>query len=669
MNKRVGRPKRTDVTKRIHCVLPDEVLSKLDDKIKSLHDSKIDRSKAITESLKSWLGISNSRRNFENIYAKLGNPFNKDILNNLDDFASYIINKLISNEPLNDEDILKINDLFSKQKININKDLEIKEEIVSAFILEQLLFLSRLYPISNYLGKCQYCGEIFFKKRIDQKFDTTACNIRYYKKLSEKSSDNVKIYADLNKAIEDLKEKIDLDSVELTDYLNKKNRNDDIILTLKNILNDICLECGYSFSKLKKLFKKNWNTDLYEFILHLERAYELYLSYRYPNMEEMEKINLDTWAKDTAQVFFPITKNIRYHFESWLKTYISPLYFAKVKSILLAKREILKYNFGTPEYFIAKNSLKKAFIDCIEYYEKNYEIEKGNSAEVQINKNVKIIRLNHSILRENLIDKNTNIEETISCCNKILDVYPNDIDARCLIIITYFKNYCSQPCEELLNELNSKIIYQYEKIQETISKKAVGRSYKNKNNSFSSIEDELLATSQFEDIYVLVENCACIAYFFNKDFTKFEDLAKKIVYNIEVDKKEILNYFNKLKEKPILINFLLNNIFLSGSFTISMIIYILKSIWENNLEKTIEITKENILYVEKCLDAIIDYIGVVDKMLANIDQNLLDTFPSSKSLPNVYNVVKNYRNSINMDSIIQFVTKLFYDVNNKFKTN
>lgn len=635
MKQNVGRPKRTDVTKRIQCVIPEEVLSKLDEKVKSLHDSKVDdRSKAITEAVKNWLGFSNTKRNFENIYAneKLGEPFSKENLNNLDDFAKSIIEKLISDDTdeskLTKEEIDKINDLLSKLEISTNDNLEVKSNIKEAFILEKILFLNKLYPIKNYLGKCPNCGEIFFKRRYDQKFDTKACNILLYtKELSEKSSD-LKKHIDIKKAVEDLKLKIDSDSIIINDYINKKNINKSYIITMKNILNDICLECDYSFSKLKKFFKKvkYENFELYNFIFNFSTEYEEYLINSF-SIEEKENMTRDSWAKITAKEFFPITNNIRYHFENWLKLVVTPLFFKLRKDMIIAKDKIRNSYLGSPEYFKAKHDFNIAIEGFIKYYENNDELG-------DIEKFVNIVRYKQLLIRENIFNNDFDIDKAVQDCNEILEAYPNDIDARSLIIIINFKKFLLQPSDEIIQE----IISQYEKIQDTISKRMVYKNNQTRKDVFEGWEDLYLSIPFFEDLVKLVE---VIRFFIRPDF-KFINLAKNITSDLETQKDIIITDINNLKRSlnPGFFHYFnptLHQIYEKKYIIIkvicSILINILKSISEQNLEKTIETTKDTVLFFEKCLDSIIELLDQLKTLAESIKNNPkeLDNYPN---LPN-----------------------------------
>ena len=637
MKQNVGRPKRTDVTKRIQCVIPEEVLNKLDDKIKSQQDSKNDRSKAITEAVKNWLGFSNTKRNFENIYAKLGEPFSKENLNNLDDFAELIIEKLISDDTdeskLTKEEIDKINDLLSKLKISTNYNLEVESNIKEAFILEKILFLNKLYPIKNYLGKCPKCGTIFFKKRYDQKFDTKACNILIFdKELSEKSSD-LKKHIDIKKAVEDLKLKIDSDSIIINDYINKKNNNKSYIITMKNILNDICLECDYSFSKLKKFFKKvkDVNSELYNFILNFHIEYEEYLINSF-SIEEKENMTRDSWAKITAKEFFPITNNIRYHFENWLKLVVTPLFFKLRKDMIIAKDKIRNSYLGSPEYFKAKHDFNIAIEEFIKYYENNDELG-------VFEKFVNIVRSKQLLIRENIFNNDFDIDKAVQDCNEILEAYPNDIDARSLIIIINFKKFLLQPSDEIIQE----IISQYEKIQDTNFKRMVYKNNQTRKDVFEGWEDLYLSIPFFEDLVKLVEVISFVAYLLNKDsnkdFNKFENLAKNITSDLETQKDKIITDINNLKRSanPGFICYLKRNLhqiyekkYIIIKVICSILINILKSISEQNLEKTIETTKDTVLFFEKCLDSIIELLDQLITVLEGIKNNPkeLENYPN-----------------------------------------
>ena len=580
MKKRVGRPKRTDVTKRIQCVIPDEVLIQLDDKIKSLHDSKIDRSKVITESIKSWLGITNSRRNFDNIYTKFFSLsdrtftglFSKNESKDLsEELVGDIIDKIVTGKPLTDEDLVKLNELLSQQKITINNDLEIHSNFESILGLEKMLFLNMKYPMKDYLGKCKWCGNHFIKKRSDQQYDTTACKIEYYK---NKAIKNTK----LNNEIEKIRNSIDYSSISLLSFINQDNIGSSYIEKAKNIIAKICLECNYSFPKLKKYIENalendKGNTRLTRFLINLAGDYESSFLMKEISLEEIEKIEFDSWAKKTAREFFPIKNNIRYHFEKWLKSRFSQKRFYIEKNKVIALKKIIQAEIQLDfiKYISAKESMKKSIEDSIDYFENNYELEEGYNKETQTNKTIFIIRNKLELVDFDL----TSIEEGIKCCNEILESYPNCVDARCLMIYLKIKNclkngwiswinYLNEFSQtnyfnlnkfgnifpNLLNDILEEIIFHYEKIEDSINRSVILDINPKVTNRFTSPEEEMLAIPIYPDIMEIVEKFACISYFFtqNDKYKKIFD-EKKLISGLYAQKKSFTNYYiNSFKD-------------------------------------------------------------------------------------------------------------------------
>ena len=126
--------------------------------------------------------------------------------------------------------------------------------------------------MKDYMGKCKWCGNHFFKKRSDQQYDTTACKIEYYK---NKATKNTK----LNNEIDKIRNSIDYSSISLLSFINQDNIGNSYIEKAKNIITKICLECNYSFPKLKKYIKNAFendkgNTRLTRFVFNLAADYK-----------------------------------------------------------------------------------------------------------------------------------------------------------------------------------------------------------------------------------------------------------------------------------------------------------------------------------------------------------------------------------------------------------
>ena len=132
----IGRPRKTIKTKRIQAVIPEEILNKLDKKVSS--DKNLDRSKALTEAVNEWLGLTKKKRSFENIYKKffgysgltkedplkvLHNSENLEIDEEENKIIEIIEKKLFSSEKLTGREYLQINAFIEKQSFNIDKEL------------------------------------------------------------------------------------------------------------------------------------------------------------------------------------------------------------------------------------------------------------------------------------------------------------------------------------------------------------------------------------------------------------------------------------------------------------------------------------------------------------------------------------------------------------------
>ena len=199
----IGRPRKTIKTKRIQAVIPEEILNKLDKKVRS--DKNLDRSKALTEAVNEWLGLSKRKRSFENIYKKFfgySGATNEELFsdekvdNNSEEskIIKLISERLFEDRTLFTKEVDEINDYISKQTFYVDNKLRLHCNSKKLLDLLGKLFLNSQFPINNFIGRCNYCGKEFFKKKLSQKYDTPICKIHNLEKKKVKQETHKKLF-------------------------------------------------------------------------------------------------------------------------------------------------------------------------------------------------------------------------------------------------------------------------------------------------------------------------------------------------------------------------------------------------------------------------------------------------------------------------------------------
>ena len=384
-------------------------------------------------------------------------------------------------------------------------------------------------------------------------------------------------------------------------------------------------------------------------------------------MEEIEKIEFDSWTKKTAREFFPIKNNIRYHFEKWLKSYISQKRFDIEKNNIIAIKKFIqaKTQLDFTKYISAKESLKKAIEDEIDYYENNYELEEGYTKEDKTNKNVAIINSKFALIFFDL----TSIEEGIKCCNEILESYPNCVNARCFMIYLKIKNCLKNGWYDWINYLNEssqtdyfnlnkfgnifsnllkdtfeEIIYQYEKIEDSINRSVVLDINPKVTNRFTTIEEELLAIPSYSSIMEIVDRFACISYFFTKN-DKYKNILneKKLISNLYAQNKYftdfLINSFKNIDFKKIncfvVIDVFYENFLTEFNNYLNFFVTIFIDITTNKWGI------RNIIYLQKFFDSFVKTIEKLgSKEVFHSNEEYLNNLPETVK----QNLVSKYRN-------------------------
>ena len=314
----IGRPKKTIKTKRIQAVIPEEILSKLDKKVKA--DKNLDRSKALTEAVNEWLGLTKKKRSFENIYKKffgyngltredplevLHRSRDQEIDEEENKIIEIIEKKLFVSENLTEQEYSQINAYVEKQSFTIDKELHFSCTSSKLLTIIEKLFLNSKYPINDYIGHCKYCGKEFFKKKITQKYDTPICKIQTYEE-QKKETNNPAEVVKINKIIKNLKSKSKFD---IKPYFDRNDNNG--FEKLKKIVEDLCVVSNYKYSIFKKKFKQYILQNEDE-IGDIDKIYIAHLV-RNLSLEEIQNLTLEDFANYIADELFPDKNNIRFY--------------------------------------------------------------------------------------------------------------------------------------------------------------------------------------------------------------------------------------------------------------------------------------------------------------------------------------------------------------------
>lgn len=455
-----GRPKKNITTKRIQAVLPVEILEKLDKKVSG--DKNLDRSKALTEAVNQWLGLTKKKRSFENIYKKFfgyRGVSEGELYLGLKFFGNYesqeepeekekeiiglITEKLFENKALTSEEEKEINSYFSNLKISVDHKLGLHFE--SKYLLELLgkLYLNSVFPINNYIGRCKYCGKEFFKRKLTQKYDTPICKKYYLEKMKIKTNDPKKIIK-INKDIEKLRQS----NESINEFFNSKNK--DTFENVKRFIENLCFKANYNYSEFKKLIKqflddeyrlKDIGNLFYIYISHIIQTYDI---------TTIENLEYNDFGDFFIRDVFPRNDNIRLTASKEIKDLISQDYFEKRKAFILMTYHIRDLPIDC-RLDVWKNFANKDVSDLIKLNAfKNPEISDELKKDL----------LNVGNLLKAYTCTFGYTMKSIEICEKMIKEDENNIEAIQLLIDIYFthKEY-------------KKVISYYKKMKEVEKRK------------------------------------------------------------------------------------------------------------------------------------------------------------------------------------------------------
>ena len=432
---KVGRPKKTIETERILYVIPKEIKEELDKRINpcSSDEDYKDRSKLITKAVKEMLGlgkkidIERKKRKFENIYSKLFiftdktlenhlfKPLNSESNNfEIVNIVDKLREKIISGQELSSDEINSFNDILKELKFCIDKNLNVisDSEYINVFLFQ--LQLNKHYPISNYLGICNKCNRLFFKRKLRQKFCSPSCKIKYYSTKKINKSNNINTNYEIH----------------FSDYNNIKGGE---LQRWKKIIIDCWNLCFNKYSKFKELisFKDDKNrTLIYRSIIILMTEINSILLEKELNF--LENITVDILLNWFVEEIFPkeCSKKIKTDSIKDLKKYIPLNRFAIEKELYIALK---KYKIDNNNEYI--NNL----YNYKNYFESNFEQDyQGILPDEAIKDAKKMVLLQYDcLLAIRKYDKHQ-IDECIDICNNILKTEPSHIDAHGLLILALF---------------------------------------------------------------------------------------------------------------------------------------------------------------------------------------------------------------------------------------
>ncbi len=433
----IGRPRKTIKTKRIQAVIPEEILNKLDKKVSS--DKNLDRSKALTEAVNEWLGLTKKKRSFENIYKKffgysgLTKESPLEVLHcsrdqEIDEEENKIIEiierKLFASENLTEKEYLQINAFVEKQNFTIDKELHFCCTSSKLLTIIEKLFLNSKYPINDFIGHCKYCGKEFFKKKITQKYDTPICKIQTYEEQKNKTNNPVEVVK-INKIIENLKSKSKFDIKTYFDI-----NNDNGFEKLKKIVEDLCVVSNYKYSIFKKKFKQYIHQNENE----INSIRELYIAHLVKNLtlEKIRNLTLEDFANYISQELFPNKNNIRIYAEKDLKEEFRKIFvFSKYMALLLKNER---------DQSIEKDEKSQIYTEIMDVMkEELYKFFAKTEFETDDLKNY-IKEMSENIFKlftaKRFID-NDNYQKAIEICEEVL-CDGDKVDALELLLKLYF---------------------------------------------------------------------------------------------------------------------------------------------------------------------------------------------------------------------------------------
>ena len=449
----IGRPRKTIKTKRIQAVIPEEILNKLDKKVSG--DKNLDRSKALTEAVNEWLGLTKKKRSFENIYKKFfgyngatkEELFSDKIIDNNSEeskITKLILERLFEDRRLLSKEVEEINNFISKQTFFIDNKLRLHCNSEKLLEVLKKLFLNSQFPINNYIGHCSFCGKEFFKKKVSQKYDTPICKIHNLEKRKSETS-NIKEAVHLKQKIESIKKDSKFDIKEYLDINSEYSFE-----KIKKLIEDICYKADFKYSGFKKNFKKLLN-DNYELegFGNLFNIYMAHLIKTYDS-ETIKKLEYENFGDFFAEDVFPDKKDIRSFVSKDIKDLISKNSFEKRKDYILVSIEIAK---------LPDELQERAWLEVGNKFLMPEESEILNNQKIPdiFKKNI----INSIKLLKAFASKKYHPEASIEICENILKENENNIKAMELLIDTYFSMGPSKYKE---------VIYYYNKIEETENK-------------------------------------------------------------------------------------------------------------------------------------------------------------------------------------------------------
>lgn len=433
----IGRPRKTIKTKRIQAVIPEEILNKLDKKVSS--DKNLDRSKALTEAVNEWLGLTKKKRSFENIYKKFfgysgltkEDPLkvlhcnrNLEIDEEENRIIEIIEKKLFTSENLTEKEYLQINAFVEKQNFTIDKELHFCCTSSKLITIIEKLFLNSKYPINDYIGHCKYCGKEFFKKKITQKYDTPICKIQTYEEQKNETS-NPEEVVKINKIIKNLKSKSKFD---INPYFDR-NDNDGFE-KLKKIVEDLCVVSNYKYSIFKKKFK--------QYILQNENEMgdidKIYIAHLVKNLslEEIRNLTLENFADYISKELFPDKNNIRFYAAKNLMENSQKIFGISKNmaiSLKLEREKSIKIGDRSQIYAEITSSMKENFDKFLN--ETQFESDYIKNYIKETSENM------FKLLKAKTLIENSNYKEAIEVCEEVLSD-GDKIDALELLLKLYF---------------------------------------------------------------------------------------------------------------------------------------------------------------------------------------------------------------------------------------
>ena len=538
---KVGRPKKTIETERILYVIPKEIKEELDKRINpsSSDEDYKDRSKLITKAVKEMLGlgkkidIERKKRKFENIYSKLFiftdktlenhlfKPLNSES-NNLEivNVVDKLREKIISGQELSSDEINSFNDILKELKFCIDKNLNVisDSEYINVFLFQ--LQLNKHFPISNYLGICNKCNRLFFKRKLRQKFCSPSCKIKYYSTKKINKSNNINTNYEIH----------------FSDYNNIKGGE---LQRWKKIIIDCWNLCFNKYSKFKELisFKNDKNrTLIYRSIIILLTEINSMLLEKELNF--LENITDDILLNWFVEEIFPkeCTKRIKTNSIKDLKKYIPLKRFEIEKELFIALK---KYKIDNNNEYI--NSL----YNYKDYFESKFEQDYQEvllDEDIKNAKKISLLRCDCLIAQRKC--EKYQIDECIEICNNILKIEPSCIDAHGLLILAYANKKNVNKIIEHYNELEKIsfglhfISYNLIKIYSAIAFNKVENNEKaleilKSECDYNTTELKKLKELALFHIYLDVKNFENA----NNSLTKLKDLGEKIEEMEELEKE------------------------------------------------------------------------------------------------------------------------------------